>query len=34
MKHDIIDYDRAGHNLQIEQPEIFENLVKNWLLTH
>lgn len=26
--------DRAGHNLQIEQPEIFENLVRNWLLTH
>ena len=26
--------ERAGHNLQIEQPEIFENLVKNWLLTH
>ena len=26
--------DRAGHNLQIEQPEIFESLVKNWLLTH
>ena len=24
----------AGHNLQIEQPEIFESLVKNWLLTH
>ena len=26
--------ERAGHNLQIEQPEIFEGLVKNWLLTH
>ncbi len=26
--------DSAGHNLQIEQPEIFESLVKNWLLTH
>ena len=26
--------ERAGHNLQIEQPEIFVNLVKNWLLTH
>lgn len=24
----------AGHNLQIEQPEIFEGIVKNWLLTH
>ena len=26
--------ERAGHNLQIEQPEIFESLVKNWLITH
>ena len=26
--------ERAGHNLQIEQPEIFEGLVKNWLVTH
>lgn len=26
--------ERAGHNLQIEQPEIFESLVTNWLLTH
>ena len=26
--------ERAGHNLQIEQPEIFEGLVKNWLETH
>lgn len=26
--------ERAGHNLQIEQPEIFEVLVKNWLITH
>ena len=26
--------ERAGHNLQIEQPEIFESLVKNWLVTH
>ena len=26
--------ERAGHNLQIEQPEIFEGLVKNWLMTH
>ena len=26
--------ERAGHNLQIEQPEIFGSLVKNWLLTH
>lgn len=26
--------ERAGHNLQIEQPEIFESLVKNWLLTY
>ena len=26
--------ERAGHNLQIEQPEIFGSLVRNWLLTH
>ena len=26
--------DRAGHNLWIEQPEIFEALVKDWLRTH
>ena len=26
--------ERAGHNLQIEQPEIFEGLVKDWLMTH
>ncbi len=26
--------ERAGHNLQIEQHEIFESLVTNWLLTH
>ena len=26
--------DNAGHNLQIEQPEIFEGLVINWLKTH
>lgn len=25
--------DRAGHNLQIEQPELFENTVKSWLLS-
>lgn len=24
-------FDRAGHNLQIEQPEQFESIVKNWL---
>ncbi len=23
--------DRAGHNLQIEQPEIFEDIVESWL---
>lgn len=23
--------DRAGHNLQIEQPEIFNSLVNEWL---
>ncbi|MBR3033570.1 MAG: alpha/beta hydrolase [Clostridiales bacterium] len=26
--------EKAGHNLQIEQPEIFEGLVRNWLMTH
>ena len=26
--------ENAGHNLQIEQPEIFENLVRSWLMTH
>ncbi|SEW33828.1 Pimeloyl-ACP methyl ester carboxylesterase [Ruminococcaceae bacterium KH2T8] len=26
--------DRAGHNLQIEQPEIFEDIVENWLKEH
>lgn len=26
--------DKAGHNLQIEQPEIFESIVKIWLMTH
>lgn len=26
--------ERAGHNLQIEQPELFENTVRSWLLTH
>lgn len=26
--------ERAGHNLQIEQPEIFENIVSSWLITH
>ena len=25
--------DKAGHNLQIEQPEIFEGIVKSWLKT-
>lgn len=23
--------DAAGHNLQIEQPELFSELVKNWI---
>ena len=23
--------ERAGHNLQIEQPEMFEGIVKGWL---
>ncbi|MBR4557581.1 MAG: alpha/beta hydrolase [Clostridiales bacterium] len=27
-------FERAGHNLQIEQPELFENTVRTWLLTH
>lgn len=26
--------DRAGHNLQIERPELFEGIVRSWLLTH
>ena len=26
--------EKAGHNLQIEQPEIFESIVKSWLCTH
>ena len=26
--------EKAGHNLQIEQPEIFENIVRSWLITH
>ena len=26
--------DKAGHNLQIEQPEIFENIITSWLSTH
>ena len=26
--------ERAGHNLQIEQPEIYGRLLRNWLLTH
>ena len=26
--------EKAGHNLQIEQPEIFESLVLKWLMTH
>ena len=26
--------ERAGHNLQIEQPEIFENIVSSWLMIH
>ena len=26
--------ERAGHNLQIEQPELFENTVRSWLQTH
>ena len=26
--------ERAGHNLQIEQPELFENTVRSWLMTH
>ena len=24
--------DRAGHNLHIEQPEVFNSLVKDWLI--
>ena len=26
--------ENAGHNLQIEQPEMFESIVKSWLRTH
>ncbi|MBP5746304.1 MAG: alpha/beta hydrolase [Lachnospiraceae bacterium] len=26
--------ENAGHNLQIEQPEVFESIVKSWLQTH
>ena len=26
--------DKAGHNLQIEQPEMYEAIVKSWLRTH
>ena len=26
--------ENAGHNLQIEQPEIFESIVISWLKTH
>ena len=26
--------ENAGHNLQIEQPEVFESIVKSWLNTH
>lgn len=26
--------ERAGHNLQIEQPEIFESIVRSWLIAH
>lgn len=26
--------EKAGHNLQIEQPEVFESIVKSWLNTH
>ncbi len=29
-----IAIENAGHNLQIEQPELFEGTLKNWLLTH
>ena len=26
--------ENAGHNLQIEQPEIFEGILRSWLITH
>ena len=26
--------EKAGHNLQIEQPEIFEGILRSWLITH
>ena len=26
-----IAVEKAGHNLQIEQPEIFESVVKSWM---
>jgi len=26
--------ERAGHNLQIEQPEIFEGILRSWLISH
>ena len=26
--------EKAGHNLQIEQPEIFEGILRSWLTTH
>ncbi len=29
-----IAVDKAGHNLPIEQPEIFEGIVSSWLSTH
>ena len=29
-----IAVEKAGHNLQIEQPEIFKSIVKSWLSTH
>lgn len=29
-----IAIENAGHNLQIEQPELFESTVENWLITH
>ena len=29
-----IAVEKAGNNLQIEQPEIFKVVVKNWLNSH
>lgn len=29
-----IAIENAGHNLQIEQPEMFESIVRSWLITH